>query len=229
MGLTPNIEEVCLAFMVKHLVWMAYRWSSYNTGENILSSIQIMTALSWERTSILQDWVDSILVSIFNGKGSKSNCDHYCRITLLEAVGKVLAKLLLNRLMEYICPKVILKLNVRSVRGTMDMIFSARQIQEKCIEQQIPLFQVFVDIKKAFDTVNREVLWNILGKLGCRVTSVHMLKQLHRNMKAWIIVSGKLSNKMSVSIGVKQRDILASTLFSIYFAVLLIFVTLVLI
>ena len=38
------------------------------------------------------------------------------------------------------------------------MIFSLRQIQEKCIEQQKPLHQVFVDLTKAFDTINREAL-----------------------------------------------------------------------
>ena len=57
-------------------------------GENILSSIHNMSTLSWKGTPIPQDWVDGILVSIFKGKGSKSECDHYRGITLLEAVDK---------------------------------------------------------------------------------------------------------------------------------------------
>ena len=47
------------------------------------------------------------------------------------------------------------------------MIFTARQTQEKCSEQRQGLYQVFVDLTKAFDSVNRETLWKILGKLGC--------------------------------------------------------------
>ena len=43
-------------------------------------------------------------------------------------------------------------------RGTVDMVFTARQLQEKCIEQRLPLYQVFVDLTKAFDTVNRDAL-----------------------------------------------------------------------
>ena len=68
----------------------------------------------------------------------------------------MLARLLLNRLMEHICPKIIpeTQCGFRSGRGTTDMIFVARQIQEKCIQQQIPLYQDFVDLTKAFDTVN---------------------------------------------------------------------------
>ena len=52
----------------------------------------------------------------------------------------------------------------RSNRGTVDMIFMLRQIQEKCREQNIGLYAAFVDLTKAFDTVS---LWKILARLGC--------------------------------------------------------------
>jgi len=47
------------------------------------------------------------------------------------------------------------------------MVFIARQLQEKAIEQQQDLYMVFVDLAKAFDTVNRTLLWEILRKFGC--------------------------------------------------------------
>ena len=34
------------------------------------------------------------------------------------------------------------------------LVFLAQQLQEKCIEQQVALYQAFVDLTKAFDTVN---------------------------------------------------------------------------
>jgi len=43
------------------------------------------------------------------------------------------------------------------------MIFASRQIQEKCPEQNQNLFLIFVDLTKAFDSVNREGLWRILS------------------------------------------------------------------
>ncbi|KXJ19957.1 hypothetical protein AC249_AIPGENE24837 [Exaiptasia diaphana] len=55
----------------------------------------------------------------------------------------------------------------RTGRGTTDMMFSARQMQEKCREQNLDLFMVFIDLTKAFDSINREGLWKILLKLGC--------------------------------------------------------------
>ena len=46
------------------------------------------------------------------------------------------------------------------------MIFAARQIQEKYREQNRDLYMVFVDLTKAFDSVNRLGLWQVLRKIG---------------------------------------------------------------
>ena len=58
------------------------------------------------------------------------------------------------------------------------MIFSVWQIQEKCIKQQKPLYQFFVDLTKAFDTINRAAL--LTSSFG------NMFKELYRNMKAYV-------------------------------------------
>ncbi|XP_014784919.1 uncharacterized protein LOC106879754 [Octopus bimaculoides] len=120
----------------------------------------------------------------------------------------------------WICPSVIpeSQCGFRSSRGTMDMIFSARQLQDKCIEHRIALYQVFVDLTKSFYTVNRTFLWTILGKLGCPPQFVNLSKQLHSDMKARLNFNRSLSEPISIENGVKQGDIAAPTLFPIYFA-----------
>ena len=55
----------------------------------------------------------------------------------------------------------------RSNRGTVNMIFILRQIQEKCREQNMGLYAAFVDLTKAFDTVSCDGLWKILARHGC--------------------------------------------------------------
>ena len=89
------------------------------------------------------------------------------------------------------------------------------------MEERVPIYQVFVNITKAFDTVNRSALWIILEKLGCPSGFVDLLKQLHRNMKVRVNFNGSLSEPISIDNGVKQGDIPAPTLFSIYCAVTL--------
>ena len=46
-------------------------------------------------------------------------------------------------------------------RGTGDMILSVWQIYEKCIEPNLDLHQCFIDLTKAFDTVNSKMLWKV--------------------------------------------------------------------
>ena len=100
----------------------------------------------------------------------------------------------------------------------MDMIFSARQLQGKCIEQRVALYQVFVDLTKAFDTLNRYALWTILGKHGGPPGFVSMFNQLHPNMKASFLFNGMLSEPIAIDNGIKLGDIPGPTLFSLYFA-----------
>ncbi|XP_014770758.1 uncharacterized protein LOC106869505 [Octopus bimaculoides] len=130
---------------------------------------------------------------------------------------------MLERLVENVCPHVIPEeqCGYRPEQGTMDMIFSARQVQQKCLEEQMPLYQVFINLTKAFDMVNRDALWIVLCKLGCPTHFVSLFEKLHSNMKAQVVFNGNLSDEFSVDNGVKQGDIPAPTLFSIYFAALL--------
>ena len=192
-------------------------------GDNLHQAVHSLNLRVWHDEPMPQDWIDAFLVSLYKGKGKKSVCGSYRGITILEAVGKVFARLMLNRMNEVICPNVIpeSQSGFRPGRGTTDMIFSARQLQEKCTEKQMPLYQVFVDLTKAFDTVNREALWIVLGKYGCPPEFVDKFKQLHSCMKAQVNFDGQLSEKFSVDNGVKQGDIPAPTLFSIYLSAML--------
>ena len=52
-------------------------------------------------------------------------------------------------------------------KGTVDIIFAAKQLQEKCREQNLDVYTVFVVLTKAFDTVRRNRLWKIMAKFGC--------------------------------------------------------------
>ena len=98
-----------------------------------------------------------MIVHIYKKKGNRQSCDNHRGISLLSIAGKILARVLLNRLLDHLeqghLPES--QCGFRSGRGTTDMIFAARQLQEKCIEQHQDLYMTFVDLTKAFDTVSR--------------------------------------------------------------------------
>ena len=56
---------------------------------------------------------------------------------------------------------MLYKCGFRAERPTIDMVFSVRQLQEKCREQQIPLFIVFIYLTEAFDLVSRVGLFKL--------------------------------------------------------------------
>ena len=101
------------------------------------------------------------------------------------------------------------------------MVFAARQLQEKCLEQNSDLFFTYVDLTKAFDTVSREGLWKIMAKYGCPRKFISMVQQFHDGMKAQIQDNGETSEPFPVFNGVKQGCVLAPTLFSLMFSAML--------
>ena len=99
------------------------------------------------------------------------------------------------------------------------MIFTARQLQEKCQEQYVYLYMTFVDITKAFDTVSG--LWKIMAKFGCPPRFIAMVRQFHDGMQARVQNDGEFSKPFEVTNGVKQACVVAPTLFSMMFSVML--------
>ena len=88
------------------------------------------------------------------------NCDNWRGISLLDVVGKVFARIIQNRLQaiaEDILPES--QCGFRRGRGCTDMVFVARQLVR---EHNDTLYILFVDLKKAYDSVPRPALWNVL-------------------------------------------------------------------
>ena len=74
---------------------------------------------------------------------------------------------------------------------------------------------------KAFDTVSRDGLWKILACLGCLPKFLTMLRQLSEGQQGQMKHNGSLSGSFPISNGVKQGCVLAPTLFSIFFSIML--------
>ena len=101
------------------------------------------------------------IIHLFKRKGNSQVCDNYRGSCLLSIAGKILARVLQNRLSGHLGQSGLLpesQCGFRKDRGTIVMIFTARQLQENCQEQNVDLYMTFVELTKAFDTVSRERL-----------------------------------------------------------------------
>ena len=176
----------------------------------------------WNEGAVPQDMRDAKIVTLYKNKGERSDCNNYRGISLLSIVGKVFARVILVRLQklaERVYPES--QCGFRAERSTIDMVFSLRQLQEKCREQQMPLYIAFIDLTKAFDLVGREGLFKILSKIGCPPKLLSLIESFHTNMQGIVQFNGSTSEPFNISSGVKQGCVLAPTLFGIFFALLL--------
>ena len=72
----------------------------------------------------------------------------------------------------------------------------------------------FVDLTKAFDTVIRHLLWNILRKCGCPPTFVAMLQQFHTGLCSQVVIADSQSSSIPVDVGENQGCVLAPIIFN---------------
>ena len=101
------------------------------------------------------------------------------------------------------------------------MVFSLRQLKEKAIEQYQELYIVFFDFRKAFDTVDRALLWKVLQNFVCPPRLAKIVQEFHDGTKGKVAVGGDRSEKIMVSHGAKQGCVLAPTLFTLFLTVVL--------
>ena len=104
---------------------------------SLLGPLHEVLCQCWREGSVPQDMRDAKIVTLYKNKGDRSDCNNYRGISLLSIVGKLFARVVLvrlQRLAERIYPES--QCGFRAERSTVDMIFSLRQLQEKCREQQ---------------------------------------------------------------------------------------------
>ena len=192
-------------------------------GETIRSQLTSLFQTTWNQVHLPQELKDATIVHIYKRKGNRQSCDNHRGISLLSIAGTILARVLLNRLLDHLeqghLPES--QCGFRAGRGTSDMIFAARQLQEKCMEQHRDLYTTFVDLTKAFNTVSREGLWKIMGKFGCPSTFIAIVREFHDGMMARVLDDAEPSEAFPVTNGVKQGCVLAPTLFSMMISAML--------
>ena len=185
-------------------------------GPVLLGKLQALLEEVWRAGRVPQDWVDAILVPIPK-KGDLSLTDNWRGIALLDVVGKLAARLIADRLQrvgEQYLPDS--QCGFRRGRGCSDMVFSVRQVAEKLHEHSSKGFAVFIDLRKAYDSVPRAALWRVLAKLGVPEVLVSVIRSFHVDMSASIRIGGELLEPIAVGNGLRQGCTMAPILFNLY-------------
>ena len=95
------------------------------------------------------------------------------------------------------------------------MTFVVRQLAEKA-EHKARRFFIFVDLKKAYDSMPHDALWKAMRKLAVPEVLVEIVKSFHEGMEARVTVRDKLLDEIAVRNELRQGCTMAPTLFNLY-------------
>lgn len=185
--------------------------------DGLLSALHFLITEIWRCEQVPQDWRDAVIIPLPK-KGDRQLCSNWRGISLLSVAGKAFVKIIERRLSKFAEKRLSeSQAGFRSKRGCIDMVFVARQLAEKSRENHQRLLACFVDLTKAYDTVNRGALWGLLGKYGVPEKVVNLLRTLYTGMKASVEVQGRRSPEFEITNGLRQGCVVSCVLFNLFF------------
>ena len=120
----------------------------------------------WESETFPEDWGKAVITPIYKKK-DKLDCNNYRGISLLSHAGKVMTTILQLRILKR--TETILseaQAGFRPGRGTIDQLFTLKQLTEKYLERGKKLYLCYIDFEKAFDRVWQRGLWHCMAFFG---------------------------------------------------------------
>ena len=167
-------------------------------------------------------WPDSLkraeVVPIFK-TGNKRSTNNYRPISLISNIAKIFEKIIYNRLFNFITKHKILSKNQFGFiknKGTKDALAYITNIIYNNLNKSKPTIATFIDLAKAFDTVDHAILLQKIHGYGIRGSAFDLIKSYLSNRKQKVRINKTLSKDCNLTTGVPQGTILGPLLFLLY-------------
>ena len=151
--------------------------------------------------------------------GDVKEFSHYRPVSILPQFSKILEKVFHNRLMSFINDKQILNISQFGFRKNMSTALAIIELVEEittAIDEGKTTVGVFIDLKKAFDTVDHNILVKQLEHYGIRGLAKNWVCSYLENRRQYVCINDSNSECLDVKCGVPQGSILGSALFILY-------------
>lgn len=183
------------------------------TGKVLLKIIN----KSLETGEFPENWKETMVTPI--EKVAKTNkCEEYRPINTLKTFEKILEKVVKEQLEKYIEKNTLLSKYQSGFRKKFSCETAVNFVinQWKKIERNKKIMAIFLDFKRAFETIDREIMIHKLYMYGIQGKELNWFKSYLRNRKQITKVNGNKSSAMDNDYGVPQGSILGALLFIIY-------------
>ena len=165
-------------------------------GKGIVDQLYHLFNLIWTTEEMPTEWKKGLLVKLPK-HGDLSQCGKWRGITLLSIPSKVFTRVILDRMKDALDKKLRdEQAGFRKERSCTDQIATLRVIVEQSLEWQSPLYACFIDFEKAFDSVDRQAIWNILLHYGIPPKFIDIIRRLYEGFTCQVIHSGRLSDSL---------------------------------
>ena len=158
------------------------------------------------------------VVAIFK-EGLPDLCLNYRPISIISVLSKLIEKLTYKRLVKYLDKFSILnnsQFGFRSGHSTTHAIASIHERILENINSNKHTISIYLDLSKAFDSVDHTILLNKLSHYGIRGVSLQFFKSYLSDRQQFTVVNGEISNILSIICGVPQGSTLGPLLFLLY-------------
>jgi hypothetical protein len=152
--------------------------------------------LWWQKETFPKVWKEEIIMKVPK-KEHLSQCRNWWGITLLAVISKIFNKIILERI------KNSLEMDLRKEqagfrhnRSCIDQINTLRVIIEQSIGFQSPLYLVFVDYQRAFDSLSRAWIWDDLKFRGLPGKFINIIKEGYEDFSCRVLHEGQLSDSI---------------------------------
>ena len=164
------------------------------------------------------DWKCARVIPLFK-QGESLDLNNYRPISVISVVAKVFERIVYDQLYNFLSNEGIIskqQSGFRSLHSTVSALLEATDSWAFNIDRGYVNAVVFLDLKKAFDTVDHEILLTKMNRYGIQGKSLDWFKSYLTNRKQRCSVNGCLSDFTTLKCGVPQGTILGPLLFLIY-------------
>ena len=165
-----------------------------------------------------EKWTSGLIVPLHK-KGDVNCVENYRGITLLSTLGKLFTRVLNNRLSfwaETYSVYIEAQAGFRQNFSTTDNIFNLHGVISHLLNNGKKLYCAFLDFRKAFDYVDRNLLWHKLLALGIRGQIFDVIQSMYKRVKSQVQVGADRTEQFECLLGVRQGECLSPFLFAMY-------------